>query len=486
MIRCIQTLKLSLLILSFTAVAANAQHNPYFIIKVKTDNPGTSADNAFSIPVNPSYDYNYSVDCDYDGTFEHTDINESFTCQYPSRRDAQNIAIKGTFPAIYFNNTGDREKLLEVVNWGNIQWRSMGRAFKGAVNLTVTAADNPDLSNVYYMNYMFAGDTNLTFVNSIDDWNTSSVVNMQGMFDGAEKFNQSIGNWNLSNVTSMQNMFKNAKSFNQPIGDWDVSNVIYFDNLFNGATAFNQNIGRWDTSRGEQMWSMFEGATAFNQDIGDWDISHVKSMWRMFLNATNFKQDIGDWDVSGITSANGLNRVLKGTPLFISNYDSLLQRWSEIDVLVDNVDFDVDTAEYCEGEDGKELLTDGHSWTFTDGGVQCNHFHIKSNDAVTVESGTAAVMTVVTTYPDPDDNIFEIKPVADGDKFTIDNNGVLSFKTAPDGNHPNDLNGDGVYRVQVYACDASMCMDEDYQTIRVKVLPKPTTANPALLMYLLN
>ena len=486
MSRCIQTLKLSLLGLSLTTVAANAQNNPHFIIKVKTDNPGTSASNEFTIPVKSFYDYNYSVDCNNDGTFEHTDINESFTCQYPSRRDAQNIAIKGTFPAIYFNNDGDKEKLLEIVNWGNIEWKSMSYAFKGAVHLTVTATDNPDLSNVHYMDDMFSGDTNLTFTNPIDDWNTSSVYNMNRMFHGAEKFNKPIGNWDISNVTGMQDMFYNAKSFNQPIGNWDVSNVVYFDNLFNGATAFNQDIGRWDTSSGEQMWSMFQYATSFNQDIGDWDVSKVKDMRDMFYKATAFNQDIGDWDVSGITSSAGLQNVLRATPLFISNYDSLLQRWSEIDTLVDDVAFNVGTAEYCEGEDGKELIIDNHHWTFTDGGAQCNHFHLTSYDTVTVENGTTTVMTVTTTYPDPDDNIFEIKPVADGDKFTIDANGVLSFITPPDGNHPTDLNGDGIYRVQVYACDASMCLDEDYQTVRVKVLPNPVTANPALLMYMLD
>ena len=175
-----------------------------FVIKAQTDNEGTSANNEFTIPINPSYDYDYGVDCDNDGTYEIKGRSDSVTCSYLITREPppRTIAIKGTFPAIYFNNAGDREKILEVVQWGTQAWKSMSHAFHGAENLTVTAEDNPYLSNVSNMSYMFYGAHSLTNITS------SNIV------------------WNVSSVTDMSNMFTNTNIFNQNIGDWDVSIYI--------------------------------------------------------------------------------------------------------------------------------------------------------------------------------------------------------------------------------------------------------------------
>ena len=38
----------------------------------------------------------------------------------------------------------------------------------------------------------------------ISNWDTSRVTNMQGLFQGAESFNQPLNKWNVSNVTDME------------------------------------------------------------------------------------------------------------------------------------------------------------------------------------------------------------------------------------------------------------------------------------------
>lgn len=60
---------------------------------------------------------------------------------------------------MYFNDSGDKLKLLDITNWGDIEWSSMEHAFHGAANLTISAADTPDLSAVTSMAHMFAGAT---------------------------------------------------------------------------------------------------------------------------------------------------------------------------------------------------------------------------------------------------------------------------------------------------------------------------------------
>ena len=49
-----------------------------------------------------------------------------------------------------------KTKFLEVMQWGNIAWVSMEKAFYGATNLQITAIDYPDLSNVTNMSEMFS------------------------------------------------------------------------------------------------------------------------------------------------------------------------------------------------------------------------------------------------------------------------------------------------------------------------------------------
>lgn len=60
----------------------------------------------------------------------------------------------------------------------------------------------------------------------IDEWNTSKVTNMWGMFNGCENFKgEGLENWNVSNVTEMRYMFDGCKDFVGDLSDWDTSNV---------------------------------------------------------------------------------------------------------------------------------------------------------------------------------------------------------------------------------------------------------------------
>ena len=41
----------------------------------------------------------------------------------------------------------------------------------------------------------------------ISEWDTSEVLDMQGLFYGAKDFNQDIGGWDTSKEENMQNMY---------------------------------------------------------------------------------------------------------------------------------------------------------------------------------------------------------------------------------------------------------------------------------------
>lgn len=81
----------------------------------KTDNAGTSNSTSITIPTTGS-GYNYSVDWNNDGTFDETGLTANVTHDFGTA-GTYTIRITGSFPRIYFNNGGDRLKILSVNQW---------------------------------------------------------------------------------------------------------------------------------------------------------------------------------------------------------------------------------------------------------------------------------------------------------------------------------------------------------------------------------
>ncbi len=99
-----------------------------FVTTWKTDNPGASGDNQITIPVYDGEIYDYTVEWG-DGSRD-THLTGSASHTYDDI-GIYTVTIIGTFPRIFFNNSGDREKILTIEQWGEIEWTSMARAFFG-------------------------------------------------------------------------------------------------------------------------------------------------------------------------------------------------------------------------------------------------------------------------------------------------------------------------------------------------------------------
>ena len=108
-------LAVSLLILT----PVSAAPEDAFVIGVKTDNSGSSSATQFTIPTYPGETYNYNVDCDNDGSNEIDGATGVYTCSYATAGTytvrIQDNSSSGTgFPRIYFNDGGDKQKLLTI------------------------------------------------------------------------------------------------------------------------------------------------------------------------------------------------------------------------------------------------------------------------------------------------------------------------------------------------------------------------------------
>ena len=359
-----------------------------FITIWKTDNPGKTCDSCIEIPTNnEDYTYNYDVDWENDGIWDEFGVTGDAFHDYGTP-GLYEVAIRNRFPHLYFYNSfaeKDNSKIVNVIQWGDIEWLSMNSMFYDCKNITIfSSEDLPILTNLSNMASMFAlaesfnGDINgwdvsnvtstrsmffraTNFNQDIGDWDVSNVVDMNSMFSNATNFNQNIGNWNVSKVTQMQGMFQTATNFNQDIGSWSVSNVINSNNMFESAINFNQDIGDWNVSNVRVMEEMFRQAINFNQDIRFWDVSNVENMNGMFLNATSFNHDIGGWDLRSIVALATNSYMLDSSGLSIENYEATLLGWSQNPNTPSNLELGAESLQYCD-EAGRNALINNLGW----------------------------------------------------------------------------------------------------------------------------
>jgi surface protein len=304
------------LLLSLTFVVdnrgfkVNAAGVDDFVTTWKTDNAGVSADNQITIPTN-GIGYNYNVDWGDGNTDALVTGDITHTYAVPG---TYTVRISGTFPRIYFNNGGDKDKILTVDQWGTGQWNTMINAFYGCSNLNVVASDTPDLSTANILSGMFRSATSMD--GDIDAWDVSNISDMSSMFFGATSFNQDLNNWNTIGVSNMSSMFRGATSFDGNISDWDTDNVTNMFRMFYQASDFNQNIGGWNTAKVTNTREMFLQAYEFDQDIDGWIMTKVKDTRGMFLDAIKFNQDLNSWDTSSVLR---MGDMFRGATAFDGN-----------------------------------------------------------------------------------------------------------------------------------------------------------------------
>jgi len=397
-----------LVILMIFSIYGSSQDVP-FVTKWKTDNKGESCDSCIEIPTEGD-NYGYDVDWDNDGIYdEFFTGNAIHDFGTPGE---YTVSIKGSFPRIYFNDWNgakESQKLIEILQWGDIKWKTFRKAFKGCELLTISATDAPNLTEVTDLSEMFSGAkvlnsdfsswdvsnirnmsamfnyamnfntdisgwdvSNVTdmsdmfvraksFNNDISQWNVSAVQNMEEMFKIAESFNMPIGTWNVSNVTNMRSMFEEARAFNQPLNEWDTGSIVVIWGMFRRASMFNQDLDNWNLSNVNSLISMFSFATNFNGDISTWDVSNVNDMENMLLNASSFDHSLGQWNLLSIGSTS-LDDMLDNCGMKPLTYQSTLDGWASQSPIPSDINLGCEGLFYC-NEDSRNLLIQ-NGWSF--------------------------------------------------------------------------------------------------------------------------
>ena len=256
-----------------------------------TINTNLGTGSTFDLPLRSGYNYDFIVDWGDGSNSTITSYNDSDNLHTYSTHGTYEIKITGLCEAWYFNNTGDKNKLISIEKFGYTGFKNMEAAFRGCTNLTIVSdVDGYWCRYVNNMYRMFRDCTLLTNVN-VANWLTDNVVNIGEMFYECINLQTlDLTNWNVSNVIDMGFfLFSFVDHMNiTNIGDvsnWDVSNVTNMSSMFsNCKNLTNINVTNWNIGNVTNISSMFSGCISLQSlDLTNWDVSNVIDMGLFLL-----------------------------------------------------------------------------------------------------------------------------------------------------------------------------------------------------------
>ena len=228
---------------------------PKFTLEVKSDNAGTSGTDQFTIPTTAgTYLYDYTTSDGQSGT----GITGDTTITFASGVGTYEIYITGTFPRIFFNNVGDKAKLLRVLEWGDygVGATTQDRAFYGCTNLSSIANDVDNINLITSGSNMFQACTSLSSLPSGITF--ASLVTAGLMFYQCTSLSSLPSGMTLQNLTSASFMFYQVGLTDLPVG-------MTLPSLTNGASMFLSNT--INTTRYSQLLVDLESGNANNSVV---------------------------------------------------------------------------------------------------------------------------------------------------------------------------------------------------------------------------
>jgi len=228
-------------------------YDPAFVTVWKTDNPGTSNDDQITIPPHSTDTYDCTVYWG-DGTstvWDDTGANiisaELNTHTYPAA-GTYTVRIVGNFPQIYFDDGGDKLKILELRNWGDIGLISIDRAFLGCSNFVITAQDVPQPLDNQFEGVRQAFQEIKAVNHKIKLYLVPEIgsTNMSRILLGIEQgVNYNLNQWNTSGI---ENMFRSLYGLgdcpNLRCDGWDFESVTILDGFLQLTTLSTENYDK--------------------------------------------------------------------------------------------------------------------------------------------------------------------------------------------------------------------------------------------------
>ena len=312
------------------------------ILEIDTTKPGSASD-TFVLPGRSGFSANAYIEWG-DGSAEKVVTDAGITHVYPAS-GIYRVKIHGEgygrqFPGLYFNDTGDKEKLIKVLSWGDIEYRYIN--LRGCNNLVDIPQGKFNINNA------------TTFVD---------------MFRLCVKLNSPILNIAHSPAVGTSTMFYDCSLFNSSVAGINTINCNSLSYMFGKCPEFNQSVATIRTDAATQLIGMFYLAAKFNQPVSHFNTAACTNMSFMFGSCAAFKQDLSSFNITSLTAATDMLRVCDiNDPGTTTRYDALLNSWAG-QAFLPNVPFHGGNAKYSAAAADARAALVAAGWTITDGGL---------------------------------------------------------------------------------------------------------------------
>lgn len=343
-----------------------------FVLNITTNAAGgASGTNQFTMATYSSGSYNCTVDWGDGNSDTITTYNDAAWTHTYSGAGSYKIIITGiAFTGMNFNNGGDRTKVDSIEQWGIFKFGGNIDSFEGCSNMTITAADAPNLTGVTTLQGAFYACTSLTSLGTLSLWDTSTVTSFGNFLRSCTSFNQDLSDLDTSAATTLASMLRDCTSFNNGLPTATMSSLTTVASMLAGCTSFNSDISNLDlsTAAAVNCTSFLDGATSFNHVSAEsLDVSKV-THFGFFFRSTSIDRSFASWDTRACLVSQGVG-FLDNVTISTSNYDATLIGW-DTRTPYNAVAWDFNNATYTSGGAAETARTSliGKGLSFTDGG----------------------------------------------------------------------------------------------------------------------
>ena len=215
---------------------------------------------------------------------------------------------------------------IDIRNFNTSSVTNMEHLFNGLKKVTDLNLSGLNVREVNNIGSLFARNPGLISLN-LSGWQLDSVHDMSYMFNQLHALNTlNLTGFTTKNVVNMNHMFNECHNLTTlDLSSFDTRNVTDMNNMFRDDFALkNLNLSSFSTSNVTNMKEMFRhSGVIYPLDVSTFDTRKVTNMDGMFywtlMAPENATLDISNFDTRSLTSALGMFNYTKAKTIYVSD-----------------------------------------------------------------------------------------------------------------------------------------------------------------------
>jgi hypothetical protein len=296
---------------------STAAHDPALILKY------TTTSSSESIEIRSRTTNNYDVD--WGDSSSDSGVTATTKTHTYAAAGTYTVKITGSFPQPHFGGMSatDRAKLVEMSNWGDVQYTLLFDTFEACSNMQYTATDYPDLSTATantssMLRGLFQDCDGITGAIDLTNWTNLECVGSFGlyqMFRGCHNIDSiNLSGWTLTHADNSMEVCYQVGTGTTNGCTFTLDNMTWTDNStfksFLEKTKINTvSVDNWvlDAVSSVVLTAMFKDSTCPNAtltvNLSSWsNTSQISKIDQTFWGSEITSINTTGWDTSSVTT----------------------------------------------------------------------------------------------------------------------------------------------------------------------------------------